>query len=125
MSEFEIELAEDLDDEDYNGELPSGDKEGYIIVRVEHGEVDDDGNILNSINDLYSSKWEYDVIEYDSDSAVFWITEGIGLDYFLDQYVDFPRPGIYKISGITVHWTKDYYGEVDEDWEWKYLEICG
>lgn len=69
---------------------------------------------------------EYDVLDYDGDSSVFWINEGQGFDYWLDN-VDFPAPeGVFVIEGITGEYIRGrgwLNGEVceedDEEFEFK------
>ena len=65
---------------------------------------------------LDGSDFEYEVL--DSDGCTFWIEEGMGIDYWLEQYIPIKESGSYVVQGITGTITTDYYGECDEEWEY-------
>lgn len=101
----------DPDEEEY--ELPSMKAPGRILVR------------LLGPCDSRVYRYETEVLDYDSDSSVYWIEEGIGFEYFFDTCCDFPSDtGVYVIEGIFGHYYRgDWsYGE-DDDEEWDYTSI--
>jgi hypothetical protein len=100
MTEFQP-----IDEEHY--EPPPGTAPGRILVRV-----------LGQ-NDRYP-RWETEVLDYDNDTAVFWINEGVGFEYFFDARIDFPGEGVWVINDITVSWTRGdgWSTDDDEDWDW-------
>jgi hypothetical protein len=61
--------------------------------------------------------WTYDVLDYDLDSSVFWIQEGIGFDYFLDL-CDFPPDGVWVIEDVTGSYTRGDGWSTDDDEDW-------
>jgi hypothetical protein len=62
-------------------------------------------------------RYDVDVLDYDNDKAPFWMQEGAGIDYWIEEYIDIELEGYYVIESATVTWSKDYWGEVDEYWE--------
>lgn len=65
----------------------------------------------------------YAVLDWDGGSSVFWINEGIGIEEFLDEFCDFPEPGVYVVEGITGEWVSSSRGE-DFDYEdWNFTNI--
>lgn len=69
-------------------------------------------------------RYEIELIDADLDSAVFWIQEGIGFNYFLDQYIELDQPGKYRIEGIYGDYFRgDWkYGE-DDDVDWYFDRV--
>ena len=69
-------------------------------------------------------QYEYDVLDYDSDTSVFWINEGEGFDYWLDTHCIFPNIGMFIIEGINGCYIRGNwsYGE-DDDVIWEYDKI--
>jgi hypothetical protein len=70
-----------------------------------------------------SYKWEYEVIDCDSDSSVFWINEGVGFEYWLDQHVDFGGPGVYVVQGISGSWIRGDGWTTEDDEEWEFTSL--
>lgn len=103
----------DEEDEGFDGPviLPSYKTPGRILVRIGPSETK-------------TYNHEYDVLDYDSDSAVFWINEGTGFEYWLDN-VEFPcAEGVFVIEGITGEYIRgrgwlngEVYEEDDEEFE--------
>lgn len=75
-------------------------------------------------------KHTYEVLSYDDDTGVFWVNEGIGFDYFFDNYVDFKSilagadEGVFVVEGIKGEYIRgrgwisgDVCEEDDEEWE--------
>lgn len=91
---------------------------------------DDEGRILVYIYGPGQSVYQYetDIFDYEPDSSVFYISEGMGFDYWFDCYIDFPGPGCYVIEGIKGRYIRgrgwlngEVYEEDDEEWEFSYI----
>lgn len=105
--ELESKLNSQLE-QFYYDSLPKYSDEGTIVVYV------------NGKNEKPSTyKWDIEVLV--NDGSTHWIQEGMGFDYFFDEYFedkDFPDPGFYVIENIVGQvvlgdgWTTDN----DEDW---------
>lgn len=109
MSEeiFAIIGTPDADGPDFDP--PRGDEPGKIIFEVIEGD---------SPRWRHDDSWnDFEIGEYYYEGGAFWINEGVGVDYFLQTEFFCPGVGIWAVEDITVRWHKDYYGEVDEDWE--------
>lgn len=71
-------------------------------------------------------KYEVEALDFDPQAATEWIQEGIGFDYFVQEYTDedLSQPGIYLFEGVTVDFSVWYVEgwrhlkEVDENWEY-------
>ena len=103
-----ISPKEEEDEEEF--QLPDGNTPGRLFVEV----------LTVYPKNLRPHSWmpyEIDRTSYDADTAAYWINEGIGVDHFFYDCIDVDQPGIYVVEGVTVSWSKDYYGEVDEDHE--------
>jgi hypothetical protein len=100
-----ITVKDDLDN-DY--QLPSYNTPGKIIFEIY--DID---------QSAYSHRY---LIEYawdELDTSTFWINESIGLDYWINEHVNLDQCGWYVIEGITGSVYKDYWGEADEEWDFK------
>lgn len=103
-----FEIALDEPEEKY--EYPSYSDPGSLLVKVL--------TILNGTG--YCGRYELEVIEFDCDSSLMWLNEGIGIDYWLQDAVDFDKPGYYVIEGVTgTYYRGDGY-TTDDDEEWDY-----
>ena len=102
-----IEFITLTNDEEPEPEYPKYSDEGRILVRY-YGP---------NAGTVY--RHEIDVLDYDGDSSLMWVNEGMGFDYFLDEYIDFEEPGVYVIEEISgMYFRGDWsYGE-DDDEEW-------
>ena len=70
-----------------------------------------------------------EVVDYDGDTSVFWINEGIGFDWFFEYYTNYINelePGRYimtvnghYIRGLTWRESPD---PTDDDEEWEVIE---
>lgn len=96
-------LISDGDDTDFT--LPKAGTPGRVLFRYDE---DDEGAF-------------YEVYDSDDDTDVYWAYEGIGLDYVISEYISFPFQADrwYVIEGLTVNYSKDYEGEVDEEWTYE------
>lgn len=63
---------------------------------------------------------DYEVLDYDGDSAVFWMSEGVGFQYWLDTHLDLELDGFYVVEGITVTFTRGDGWMTDDDEEWEF-----
>lgn len=103
MSFEKIELKP-LDDD---WEPPSYNEKGSILVHV--GPV----YLLQGM-----ATREYEVIDHDG--CTFWIEEGEGFDYWLDQ-IDWPeRGGYFYITNITGRYHRGDGYSTDDDVDWDY-----
>jgi hypothetical protein len=102
-----LKVADPCPDDD--PPLPSYRDPGWIMFEITH----------------YRGVFGYDVdvIAHDSQSSVMWIEEGMGIDYWVSEYVDLEQPGTYIITGITGRYIKGdmYTTDDDEDWD---FELC-
>lgn len=99
-----------VSDDDHDDELPSYSDEGYIIVEI-----------INIVPDSKFSKYEYNEIGYDG--SAFWINEGVGMDYWLHEYVDIDECGWWMIEGIVGHYMRGDGWMTDDDVDWDYKNV--
>lgn len=100
------------DDENY--EPPSIKKPGTILFEI----LSVDPN-----PGFHGDRYEIDVHDYDSDNSVFWITEGVGIEYWIEQHVDLELPGFYVLEGIAGSWIKGDGYTTDDDEAWTF-DLC-
>jgi hypothetical protein len=91
--------------------LPSYSKPGCLLVEI----------LGPSPTGVY--KYEYEVHDHDSDSSVYWVNNGMGFDYWLDLYCEFPGVGFYVIEGIVGSYHRGEWGFSDDDEDWEYTII--
>jgi hypothetical protein len=103
----EITLLADTEEE---FEYPRYSDPGRILVCIEPPDTD-----------VY--RFYYEVLDYDGDSCVFFIQEGTGFEYWLDDYLDIEQPGIYVIEGITGSYIRGEWGFTDDDEEWDFESV--
>lgn len=109
MTEFKIS---DLTEEEYD--LPKYSDKGRILVRIL--------SIDESTNALY--RYELDVLDYDHDSSVFWIYEGVDFEFWFDQYCcDIEELGVYVVEGVCGEYIRGEWGFTDDDEEWEFESI--
>lgn len=109
---FDSTLASLTDPNRYEPEidLPKYSDRGRILVRV----------LGPCFSQVYNH--EYEVLDYDG--SAFWISEGAGFDYWLDEMVVFPGPGLYLIEGIVGAYIRGDWAwgeDDDEEWEWELM----
>lgn len=104
--EFEI-----VDSEDYSP--PKYSKRGYLEFEITR---------VIPIADWY--QYEVEEIEADVASSVYWICEGMGLEYWVNAYIDLELPGKYRVEGITGTYHKgDYWAGEDDDEDWDFERV--
>jgi hypothetical protein len=97
--------------EDY--QLPSMTDKGDIIVHIT-GKVEDGYN---------EGDWIIENYTYDHSTSPFWINEGMGVDYFISNYVgdNIPSIGYWTIENITGYYIRGDGWEIEdtEEYEWE------
>lgn len=86
---------------------------GRILVRV-------------SSTDSTVYRHDYEVLDFDGETtSVFYINEGIGFDWWLDELVEFPDGGgVFVIEGVTGEYHRGDWAwgeDDDESWEFTYM----
>ena len=61
--------------------------------------------------------WFVEVYDYDSDSCLLWLEEGLGIADQLHDCLELEQEGWYVAEGVTGSAWKDRDGEVDEEWD--------
>jgi hypothetical protein len=113
---IEIEATEisvdDSGEEDFD--LPSYGEYGKIIVEV-----------LGKIDSPFHPYWQWEIDRYTYEGSAFWINEGMGMDYFINDYIreDIPGAGIWTIDDIKGTYFKGEWGFTDDDEEWEWSDI--
>lgn len=80
----------------------------------------DVGRILVEVtarDDTRYYRFNYAVHEYEG--SAFWIQEGQGFDYFLDEETEITGPGWYVLEGIIGTYTRGDGWEIDDDEDWE------
>lgn len=68
-------------------------------------------------------RYETEVLDYDGDTGVFWISEGVGFDYWFDWMIDLQEPGFYVLEGVRGHWIRGDGWTTDDDEKWEF-DLC-
>ena len=71
----------------------------------------------------YCGRYELVVHGYDADSAVMWLEEGIGIEYWINEDIEIWIPGWYVIEGVHGVYTRGDGWTTDDDEDWYYDEI--
>lgn len=84
-----------------------------------------EGRILFQVEGAATEDPEITVIDWDDNSAVFWLNEGIGIDYFLKHIVkvEFDQDGFYLLQNVYGEYYRGDGWETDDDEEWYYGNI--
>ena len=64
---------------------------------------------------------EVEVLDYDHDSCLCWMQEGVGIEYWLRDKMDLELEGTFVIDEVTGHYYRGTWGYDDDDEEW----YCG
>ena len=110
MSDF-FEINDEQSEESEESELPSYDTPGRILVEI--------SNILDKNN---FHRYELTVHDYDSDTSIFWINEGVGFEYWFNECY-FPCSDWYVVEGVVGEYIKGEWGFSDDDEKWEYTRI--
>lgn len=105
----EFAILEDIEEEyDY----PSYKDKGYILVEI----------IRVSTNPDEIYRYELEVISYSG--SAFWIQEGEGFDYWINEYIDLELPGFYVIEDVHGYYHRGNWswGE-DDDVDWYFGNV--
>jgi len=94
---------------DVTFEFPSYSKPGRILVEI-----------LGPGDGCY--RYEAIVHSHDDDSSVFYMQEGIGFEFFLDD-VEIWIPGWYVIENIVGHYHRGDGWTTDDTEEWEWGEV--
>jgi len=92
-------------------EPPSIRTPGWILVDV---------HVLEPApTSAHEDKCEYEVLEWEGFSSVFWINEGVGFDWWLEERCQFPSSGVYLIENIRGDWIRGdgWMSEDREEWD--------
>ena len=83
------------------------------------------GRILVTVGPTDSTVYEhdYDVHDFDLDSSVFYINEGMRFDYWFDKHVEFPSDGTFVIEGVCGEYVRGDGWMTDDDEDWDYKEV--
>lgn len=67
-----------------------------------------------------------EIYDYTPDeSDIFWALEGPGLEYIIEGFdYKFEDDTWYVIEGLTVVYHTDYWGEVDEEWNYDNIRLA-
>lgn len=103
-----VEIADDLPE---GNEPPAYNVPGRILVHY----------IGPSAISVY--RYECEVLDYDSDTSVFWIREGTDFSFWLDTYAEFTEPGHYVFEGITGEYIRGEWGYSEDDEEWDFASM--
>lgn len=109
MLEITASPTDPTDDHKY----PSYSDSGRILVHIEGP---GDGS-------CYCGKYELTVYDYDGDSAVMWLNEGLGIDYWINEEVDIWIPGWYVIEDVHGYYYRGTWGFDDDTEEWYYGDV--
>lgn len=83
----------------------------------------DEGRILFEISHVYRSpsdqeRYEIEVLDYDGNSSIHWLNEGLGADYWLKEILELDEPGFYVVEGVSGCYIRGEWGFTDDDEEW-------
>jgi hypothetical protein len=67
----------------------------------------------------YWVRYEIDRTSHGGDDCTFWINEGIGINDWVENYLDLEQPGIYVVENVRGWYVKGdgYTSEDNEEWE--------
>lgn len=108
-----MELCDLFMDDNKEGDwdLPKYSDKGDLLVEIV------------AVDDNAIFKYELESTYYNSDTCIMWINEGMGIEYWLEQYTEIQTPGWYVIEGIQGAYIKGEWGLTDDDEEWEYENI--
>ncbi len=102
------------DDEDASFDYPKYSDEGWLLVEV----------VSTGQTGPHEYKWSIEESAYDG--CVFWIQEGIGFDYFINDVIDnseITHDGFWIIENIIGYFKRGDGYSTDDDEEWNIGKI--
>lgn len=98
------------EDDEREHKPPSYGVPGRLLVEIEQ------------VNRNPRSIYAYSAVlyDYDADTSVFWLCEGVGIEFFLDEQVDLEDEGWYVFEGVVGHYHRGDGWSTDDDEEWEY-----
>lgn len=111
---------EEIEEDDEPYELPSYDTPGRILVRS-YGKAEPYSDGRPSVY-----RFSTEVLSYEGDTSVHWISEGVGFDFWLDRIDELETPGVYVIEGITGEYIRGdgWHTDDDEEWDWQSVRLA-
>lgn len=94
--------------------LPVYGTKGWVIVEI------------LSVEKTSSNRFDYELGEYavDTENSTFWVQEGTGVDWFLENTIDFEfTPGWWVIEDVVGTYHRGDGWTTDDDEEWDYGKI--
>lgn len=68
-------------------------------------------------------RWEYEILDYDADTSVFWLNEGGMFEYEFEGQSLFTAPGVYLIErAVGTYYRGDWSWGEDDDEEWEFSQ---
>jgi hypothetical protein len=105
MLQFDAKLDTVADPE---GVLPEYESRGRILFRF--------WNIANE-------PYEIEMLDYDLDSSVLFLSQGLGVEYFLKHEIrlELELDGVYVMEGVYGECWESYLGGCDEVWHFDHI----
>jgi hypothetical protein len=103
---FEIAPREEYEEPEY----PSYSDPGSLLVKL----------VAILPDPKTYDRYELEVIEYDSGSSLMWLQEGQGIEYWIQEAIDFEKTGYYVIEGVSGTYFRGDGYTTDDDEEWDY-----
>ena len=60
------------------------------------------------------------MLDYDADKAAFWMQETGFMDHYMMDMIWLELDGYCVLEGVLGHSYQDYFGEWDEEWDFKF-----
>lgn len=115
----ELTFITSVPNEPDNYELPHIGKPGRILFEIIH--VHPERWPRGRHYETY--RYVLEVLDYDGESGVYWLNEGVGFDFWFDGHVDLEEPGFYVLEGVAGSWIRGDGWMTDDDEEWEFA-LC-
>lgn len=109
-----VDLAEPAPEPEY--ELPRYGTPGWILVEIE---VD----WIKAGEERPIYRFSIGASLIDTDNSTFWITEGVGLGYWMHAYADGVSEGVWVFEDVVGTYTKGDWGHTEDDEDWEYKSV--
>lgn len=84
----------------------------------------DEGWILFEVYHIYpKNQYEIEILDYDHDSSVFWLQEGMGISYWINHTIKVEQTGIYMMEGVHGYYYRGDWSYGEDDTEEWYFEL--